>query len=388
MAPDQLLNPQATPGWKAAAINAGLVLASIALTLTAIEGALRLQAGLYGYLSASGEAGRSGAAVADYRQWLLTIPEAWKQREASVPGAAKAMYWQGALHVFNEEGFRWSKPLPPKRNDTYRVMVVGDSLTYGLGIAEESRFSYQVEKSLGADFRIDVINMGHNGYRSEDNLAVVRKYLPVLRPNLVLYAVCLNNFLPTGASPYPDHPAHPFPLPEAFENWMIAHTRIGALSNDLYDDALRRFHLRRDFYDDILADFAGYQRRFAGDVAQMNEVVRTAGLPPLLAIVIDQFPVYQGRGHQIARIAEGDFVKAGAEIIPSEPFYRAQSGRNLSVSRWEGHPNEEANRIWAEMIADALRGRPDLIPFARTASGHSGSDAGAAGAANLVASPK
>jgi lysophospholipase L1-like esterase len=340
------------------------VLASIALTLMAIEGALRLQAGLYDRQAVGpGAPDSSGRALADARQWLLTMPEAWKRRETSVPGAAFAYYWQGALHVWNEEGFRLAKPLPPKRDDTYRVMVVGDSFVFGLGIAEDSRFSNLVEQRLSAAFRIDVINMGHNGYRSEDVLAVIRKFLPILRPNLVLYGVCLCAFL--SGEP-PQYPTHPFPLPGAFKNWMIAHTHIGALSNDLYDATLRRFHLRRDFYDDILADFAGYQRRFASDVAQMNEVVQAAGLPPLLAMVIDQFPVYQGRGYRIARIAEEDFIKAGAEIIPSEPFYRAHSGRNLSVSRWEGHPNEEANRIWAEMIAQALRGRPDFAPFAHT----------------------
>jgi hypothetical protein len=123
--------------------------------------------------------------------------------------------------------------------------------------------------------------------------------------------------------------------------------------------------LRKDFYDDILADFAGYQRRFASDVTQMNEVVRAANLPPLVAIVVDQLPVYQGRGYQIAKIAEDDFAKAGAEAISTESFYRTYSGRDFSVSRWEGHPNEEANWLWAEMIADALRHRPDLGPFVR-----------------------
>jgi hypothetical protein len=168
--------------------------------------------------------------------------------------------------------------------------------------------------------------------------------------------------------PYPAHPAHPFPLPEAFENWMIAHTRVGALLSDLYDGTLRRFHLRKDFYDDILADFAGYQRRFAEDVAQMNEAIRAASLPPLLAMVIDQFPVYQGRGYQIAKIAEEDVAKAGGEVIPSGSFYRDYSGRDFSVSRWEGHPNEEANWLWAKMIADALRNRRDVEPFAKRVS--------------------
>jgi lysophospholipase L1-like esterase len=354
-------------GWKSAAANAATAVVSVILTLLAVEGALRLYAGFEdaAALAPTAKAAQAQWARAESRHWLLSLPEEWKHREVEVPGARHAFYWHGALHVLNDDYLRWSKPFPPKRDDTYRVMVVGDSFTYGQGIAEEDRFSNLVEKWLSADFRIELLNIGHPGYRSEDILAEIRYYLPVLRPNLVLYGVCLNGFLPSGVRPYPDHPAHPFPLPAAFENWMIGHTRVGALLNDLYDGTLRRFHLRKDFYDDILADFAGYQRRFASDVTQMNEVVRAANLPPLVAIVVDQLPVYQGRGYQIAKIAEDDFAKADAEAIPTESFYRTYNGRDFSVSRWEGHPNEEANWLWAEMIADALRHRPDLGPFVR-----------------------
>ncbi len=353
--------------WKPVAINAATVIVSVALASLALEGGLRAYAGLQGSaLTASPVTAEGKWARAESRHWLLSMPEEWKRREVHVPGALQAFSWHGVVHVFNEDNLRWSKPFAPKRADTYRVMVVGDSFTYGQGIAEESRFSNLAEQWLGADFRIELINIGHPSYQSEDILGEIKKYLPMLRPNLVLYAVCLNDFLPSGVDPYPPHPAHPFPLPNFFKDWMIAHTRVGALWNDLYDATLRRFHLRKDFYDDILADFAGYQRRFAGDVAQMNEVVRAAGLPPLVAMVVDQFPLYQGRGYWIARIAEDDFVKAGADLIPSESFYRANSGRDFSVSHWEPHPNEEANWIWAGMIADTLRTRPDLQLFVKT----------------------
>jgi lysophospholipase L1-like esterase len=352
-------------GWKSATANAAIVVVSIVLTFVAVEGALRLYAG---FQNAAALAPSAGApedkwAGIESRHSLLSMPEEWKRREVSVAGATWAYYWHGILHVFNDDKLRWSHPFPPKRDDTYRVMVVGDSFTYGVGIAEESRFSNLVQRWLGSDFRIELINIGHPSYQSEDILAEIKKYLPVLRPNLVLYAVCLNDFLPSGVDPYPAHPAYPFPLPDVVKDWMAANTRVGALWSDLYDATLRRFHLRKDFYDDILADFAGYQRRFANDVAQMNETVQAAGLPPLVAMVVDQLPLYQGRGHQIARIAEDGFAKAGADVIPTESFYRDYDGRDFSVSRWEGHPNEEANWIWAEMIADALRHRPDLQPF-------------------------
>jgi hypothetical protein len=78
---------------------------------------------------------------------------------------------------------------------------------------------------------------------------------------------------------------------------------------------------------------------------------------------MDQFPELDGRGHKISRIAEQAMQSAGFDVISKENYYRRYSGENLSVSRWEGHPNEIANYIWASMIADHLRNRTDLKPF-------------------------
>ena len=77
----------------------------------------------------------------------------------------------------NSEGFRWSRPYPEKRADTYHVIVVGDSLTYGEGLAEEWKFTNLLEQWLSTSFKIEFLNLPHNGYQSEDVLEVIRKHL-------------------------------------------------------------------------------------------------------------------------------------------------------------------------------------------------------------------
>ena len=153
-------------------------------------------------------------------------------------------------------------------------------------------------------------------------------------------------------------------MPDSFKDFFIRNTRFGAFISDAYDAALRRFHLRRDFFDDILADFDGYQKRFLRDVTNMNATVQAAGLPPMMAMVLDQFPEYGGRGYKIAQIAEESLAYAGIEVISTEDYYSQLSGRSdLYISRWELHPNEVANYIWARMISQRLAGREDLQKF-------------------------
>jgi hypothetical protein len=78
---------------------------------------------------------------------------------------------------------------------------------------------------------------------------------------------------------------------------------------------------------------------------------------------MDQFPELDGRGHKISRAAEQAMQAAGFDVISTEDYYRRYSGEAMSVSQWEGHPNEIANYIWASMIADHLRSQSYLKPF-------------------------
>ncbi len=302
-------------------------------------------------------------AAAKARQRVTVMPDAWQHRDVNVPGAAHAYYWQGVLHVLDSNGFRRTTPFPPKDPNVFRVMIVGDSLTYGYGIQEKDTFTGLLNNWLQKDYRVEFLDLGVSNYQSEDILRVIRTFLPQLHPDLVIYAVCQNDFLPSGVGQYSVD--WRFPLPERVKLFLIAHTRSGAFLNGKYDGALRALHLRRDFFDDILRDFAGYQKRFRRDVGEMNSVVNAAGLPPMMALVLDQYPDYHGRGYQITKVAEAALRDAGMDVIPMEDYYRRHDHEVMQVSEWEGHPNEVANYIWAGMIMDRLRERPYLARYKR-----------------------
>ncbi len=318
------------------------------------------------------EVAKDGALMADVpahiissaagRYNYVTIPAEWKQVLIQVPGASWARRWQGAIEVYNKDEMRHIGPFPEKKPGVFRVLVVGDSLTYGDGLPEEATFTSLLNAWIGKDHNAEFLNLGVDGAQSEDVLNVVNKFVSELKPDLVFYAVCLNDFLPSGKEQYSYNYA--FPLPDSFKDFFIRNTRFGAFISDAYDAALRRFHLRRDFFDDILADFDGYQKRFLRDVTNMNATVQAAGLPPMMAMVLDQFPENGGRGYKIAQIAEESLAYAGIEVISTEDYYSQLSGRSdLYISRWELHPNEVANYIWARMISQRLAGREDLQKF-------------------------
>jgi lysophospholipase L1-like esterase len=293
----------------------------------------------------------------------LAMPREWERRIVQLAGARHAEYWHGHLHVYNRDGMRVPGDFPPSRPGVFRVITLGDSLTYGYGIAEQDTYPRVLEALLNDTFRVEVLNLGVAGAQSEDIYKILQRKLPVLRPDLVFYGVCLNDFLPSGVREYSNNRAYQIPFP--YKEHFIRKTLTGKLVEKGYDVLLMRVGLRVDFFTDILRDFNGYQTRFARDVKAMNDLVRGYGLPPVVAMVLDQYPNTKEDRYEIVVAAEKHLRAAGIRVVASD-YIRLNDGRmDWHVSPWEGHPNERANKVFAQEIAKVLRGLPELQPFQR-----------------------
>jgi hypothetical protein len=282
----------------------------------------------------------------------LTLPDAWQRQEKEVQGATRAFLWHGVLHVEDISGFRrLNGPFPAKPPSTFRVLVVGDSLTYGVGIDAQWTFSSLLEAALKPDYGVEVVNLGRNGYQSEDILGVLYEFLPQIDPDLVIYAVCLNDFLPSAQRQYA---AYPFPLPKEWKKFFLQRTHLARLFDDAYQSLLLAIGLKSDFFDDILAGKKTYQTRFAHDVAAMNRLVEETGLPPMIGFVFHQ-SLDDLRGWALVEIAEQALEDGGFDLISVKAWRERYKGRNFRVSPWEGHPNELANSVVAEMLYNRVR---------------------------------
>lgn len=362
--------------------NLALALASMGLCVTVFEGYLAwLESEAVKHrVSQESTPSAPGVALADgfelpadlvvameRRRQLLSLPPEWEHKPLQVPGTSAAYSWHGVPHLSDENHFRrLNGPFPARRAETMRIMVVGDSMTYGAGIGPEWTYTAQLERRMQRDYRIEFINLGVNGAQSEDIAQTVKKMLPVLQPDLVIYGVCYNDFLPSGVGQY-EH-GYAVPLPAWLKTYLLERTRVAGFVKDSYNRLLLMMGISVDFFDDILKDFDGLQKRFAKDVKGMNDFVRSAGLPPVVGMPLDQYVTLDGRGHRISRVAERLMAEAGFDVISLEDYYRRYDGRLFFVSRWEGHPDEEANAIFASMLFDHLRQRPEVQRFRLTAT--------------------
>jgi lysophospholipase L1-like esterase len=305
-------------------------------------------------------------AKAAWRLSLMTMPLEWEKQSIQIEGTAYAYKWHGITHIHDINDMRRMDPFPPKSQDVFRILVMGDSLTYGYGIEEQYTYAHQLQELLQDTYNVEILNLGDSGNQSEDVLRAIQRFLPGIQPDLIIYGVCLNDFLPSGIGEYQVNDAYSFPLPESVKEFFTKRSRVAKLANDAYSKALITFGLRADFFDDILKNFRDYQTRFGHDVKKMNEFVKERGLSPIVAIVLDQFPNLGLRGYQISQIAERYLKAAGMTVVETKEYYDRFNGQNFAVSKWEGHPNEIANAIWAKMIYAHLKNHTDLQRFRKS----------------------
>jgi len=90
----------------------------------------------------------------------------------------------------NSEGTRGAEFSPAKPPNTIRIVSLGDSKTYGWGLAEAETYSKRLEKLLqervGGQRQVEVINAGVNAYSYPQMLAYFRHTALKYSPDMVI----------------------------------------------------------------------------------------------------------------------------------------------------------------------------------------------------------
>lgn len=124
--------------------------------------------------------------AAPERPWLYEL----------VPGATSTDTTTGVVYAVNDAGFRDRAHQRAKPPATFRVAVLGDSLSFGYGVALEATFARQLEArlaSVGGVPRYEVLNLGVSGYNPFTEGELLREVGLAYAPDLVLVQFCVND---------------------------------------------------------------------------------------------------------------------------------------------------------------------------------------------------
>ena len=99
------------------------------------------------------------------------------------------------VHI-NSAGLRGREYAPAKPDGTVRILLVGDSVTFGYGVADDVTLAVQLEQLLARECgRVEVINGGVNGYNTEQEVEFVRRIGLRYQPDLVVVGFNPNDII-------------------------------------------------------------------------------------------------------------------------------------------------------------------------------------------------
>lgn len=139
-------------------------------------------------------------------------------------------------HAGRLNGFGFSGPETTirKPEGVLRIVVIGDSVSYGSGVEDKETFARILETQLKTGRKIEVINAGVRGYTTYNEVRYLRDQLMQFSPDLVILQTCMNDITnpswhwnvvssiqltpPDDAFPNPELKNQPLPGKNFFED--------------------------------------------------------------------------------------------------------------------------------------------------------------------------
>jgi len=249
----------------------------------------------------------------------------------------------------NALGLRGGPVTREKPAGTLRVLCVGDSVTFGLGVEEPQIFvsllAQRLNEKVGGGRRVEVINAAVPGWDGKDELLYLRDEGMQLAPDLVLL-VFIPNDIPDLTTPEEEAQRRAdagllgqiFLTPRSLERLY------------LFDFAKHLYWLRLQRHGDLerLARVRNFEQNplaleaYRQILAMMAEVVRTGGAR---LVVVDTL------GRKYMRRFASELGLEYLTILPgvgaTPPEYR--------LSEVDAHPNPACHAFIAGKIMDQLK---------------------------------
>jgi hypothetical protein len=134
-------------------------------------------------------------AEGDRGLWTYDATKGWFHRPAS-EGASFLGGPDGGRIRINALGLRGGEVSRAKPEGVKRVLVLGDSFVFGVGVDESHLFTTYLAALLNraAPDRFEVLNLGISGYSTDQEYLLLEELGRPLMPDLVILVACDNDF--------------------------------------------------------------------------------------------------------------------------------------------------------------------------------------------------
>jgi lysophospholipase L1-like esterase len=284
----------------------------------------------------------------------------------------------GSTHGYavriNAWGFRGAEWTATKPANTFRILVLGDSLTFGQGVEESAVYTSMVEKALLSRFpgqKVEVINTGVQGYSAVDEMNLLNKIGDLLKPDLVLVGFYENDLRDGPQLTEKDRNRWAIPFPDNIKETITSHSKLLMWLSMKFDQALLTAGIRSDDSVDLTEQAYNVNseewKQFVSAYRQMYQWTRTHHIPPPLVGLFLVTPYFDPQRNDFIRMTPDIAVQVrhvkqvqqalgdmGILTVDYLPLFQRHNKQNMMVSKWDGHPNALAHRLYAEGFVDSI----------------------------------
>jgi lysophospholipase L1-like esterase len=300
-----------------------------------------------------------GLRVAFYHSKDFSM-EMWKyavQLKRVVPNPNLRFGHQPNSHAFlmgqdvtiNSQGLRdyeYSLAKPP---GVYRILLLGDSTTFGWGVSLADTSAKILERDLNAQNvpgypRFEVINSGVGNYDTVQEVTYYKTQGRNFHPDLVVLGYFIND---------------PEPVPSQKNIPLIDRSYLVAYVTNRYDGVLRRLGTRPDwkaYYSSLYEDDRpGFQACKAA-LVDLAASTRSDNAKLLVALIPELHQINNDYPFTAAHQKIKDIM--APEQVPVLDLIDGLRNHGVELSLWvtplDDHPNGKANTLIAAQLRDAI----------------------------------
>jgi lysophospholipase L1-like esterase len=309
----------------------------------------------------------------------------------NIPNGRNESY-VGVPVSINSFGLRGPEISVPKPPHTVRIVGVGDSITFGYGIAEEETFlsllQTKLNRTSGGEVRYEVVNAGVEGTGLDYYYHFLTTNAPKLQPDIVLVNLCLNDiaiYSDSGGKPERTVGSSTDRVVRGASDFLLKHSQLYIalymrLKSVLYGLGLLDINKIQGYnFLPLEPSSSGQEKAWKSSFQILSRIAELARRDHYRLLIVvfpmemqlsadalrlyrDQFHVRLGvesqSGEPQKRILEfGD--ELGIQVVDLLPAFRTvDSGklylRNKVISLDPIHPSPLGNRIAADQIFKSL----------------------------------
>ncbi|MBN1592395.1 MAG: SGNH/GDSL hydrolase family protein [Candidatus Coatesbacteria bacterium] len=238
-----------------------------------------------------------------------------------------------------------------------RLLVLGDSATFGEGVSFYEAYPFIMERALNrqldAEEHFSVLNAAVPGYNTMQSVVALRKRIAQIKPAAVILGVTLEDTLPWGRIKIGDD-GEMMRLDAPFRHRL--RETLKRCSYILYHFSQVYRFLRIDDYTRSTFDdgFGGF-RRWRQAIADMADICSKHGALAIVVIVPGLWKLESGYPWKdiharIRSVCEGE----GIYVIDPLSAVEGMKSKTLWIHPVDLHPNAEAHQLIGEAVAREL----------------------------------